>query len=456
MKKRLVLALLVACSDTVKTEPPPGQIILYVDTDAPLPIAADSPGAADAPPPLFDRLRIEILAPGQSAPCAGCENAFAVDTDLFRAANVSVGVYPPPGVSGFRARVRLYAAAYASPSGEPDPAATIERVVVLPVVEEEGRTDITVMLETDTTGVPASLDAPSDPIAGAPTSSLVGTWPGAQRVSCADAQHNGEVCVPGGAFWIGAEHRVFTAIPGHDGLAPRLVVMSPFWIDATEITVAQYRKSKLSAFPWSGQSTGGNVTDFCNLTSAPGAFESRPVNCVTWSQADAYCRSKGKRLPTEAQFEYVVGALVSHTYPWGEDSPACEDAVFGRTGWGIFANDSAPCRSATPPGGTLEVGTGKRDRLVLPTGTIFDLAGNVAEFARDTWNYHDEPCWSPTTIYRDPICSKQGTEGEARAVRGGDWVIAGGELARQGRVVSPPRLATPEIGFRCVRKAATE
>jgi sulfatase modifying factor 1 len=459
MRPRILLALLVACGDTVKTDPPPGQIVLYIDTDAPVPIAPDSPDASDAAPPLFDRLRIEIFAPGQTTPCDGCDNAFAVDTDLFRAGKASVGVSPPAGVSGFRARVRLYPAAYTSPAGDPDPGTVIDRVVALPVVAEQGRIDITVMLETDTTGIPGSLDAPSDPIAGAPSSSLVGTWSGAERVPCADAQHKGEVCVPGGAFFIGAEHRTFTAIPGHDGLAPRLVVLSPFWLDATEVTVAQFRKSKPAAadvFSWSGGTTGVAVTDFCNSTAAPGPFESRPVNCMTWRTADAYCRSKGKLLPTEAQIEYVLGGLVSHTFPWGEDPPACEDAVFGRTGYGIFANDSAPCRSAAPPGGTLDVGSAKRDRLALATGTLLDLAGNVAEFAQDTWNYHHERCWSATTVYRDPVCSKQGIEGTAHTVRGGDWVIPGGELARQGRVVAPVKLATPEIGFRCARKAATE
>lgn len=451
--RRLFFVVLVACGDTVKTEPPPGEIVLYVDTDAPLPVAPDSPGARDAPPALFDRLRIEIYAPGQTTPCDGCVNAFAVDTELFRAAKASIGISPPPGVSGFRARVSLYAAAFTSPAGDPDPAAMIQRVVTLPVVAEQGRTEITVMLETDATGSAATLDAPEDPIAGPPGSSLVGTWPGAQRVACEDAQHAGEVCVPGGAFFIGAEHRAFTAIPGHDGLAPRLVVLSPFWLDATEVTVAKFRASKRFAYPWSGSSTGAGILDFCTLTPSPGAFESRPVNCMLWREADAFCRAKGKQLPTEAQYEYVLGGLVAHTFPWGEDQPTCDDAVFGRTGYGIFANDSAPCLTPTPPGGPADVGSGRRDQLVLPTGTIFDLAGNVAEYTRDTWNRHDEPCWSPTTIMHDPVCTKVSSDGKGNSVRGGDWVVPGGELARQERTYVGGTTSTPEIGFRCARKS---
>ncbi len=455
MKRAVALLALAACSDTVHVQPAPGEILLYVDTDAPLPVAPDSPYAAGAPTPLFDRLRIEIFPPGAAAPCAGCENAFSVDTDLLHAFGASVGIAPPPNQDGWRARVRLFGVARTAPDGTPDPGATIDRVVALPPVAETGKIAITVVLATDDVGEPAALDAPTDPDSlDAPSSSAVGTWPGATQTTCADAPRAGEVCVPGGAFWMGDEHRVFSSIPGHDGFAPRLVVLSPFWLDATEVTVAAFRKVSTKALSWNGNSTGDSLVDFCTFTSQPGAFEQRPIVCVTQTIARTVCQARGADLPTEVQYEYLLGGLVSHTFPWGEDLPACGDAVYGRTGYGIFAGDTAECLTPTPPGGPMDVGNGRLDRLALPGGVILDLAGNVAEWARDDWNRHDERCWTGTGVLHDPLCRGTSADGIASPVRGGDWIVSGGELARAERASAKVGLLTPEIGFRCARKAA--
>ncbi|HEY8075880.1 MAG TPA: SUMF1/EgtB/PvdO family nonheme iron enzyme [Labilithrix sp.] len=455
MKRALVLLALAACSDTVHVEPAQGEVLLYVDTDAPLAVAPDAPDASTAPPPLFDRLSIEIFPPGATTPCAGCVNAFDVDTDLFRTAGASVGIAPTPGEDGWRARVRLFGVAHTFPDGSPDPAATIERVVALPAVADTGKIAVTVVLATDDVGKTAPLDAPTAPDAdGAPSPSAVGTWPGATRVDCADAAPAGMVCVPGGAFWMGDEHRVFTSIPGHDGFVPRLVVLAPFFMDATEVTVARFRAAGQTTLTWSGGSTGDRLTDFCTWTASPGPFEQRPLECIRQLLARATCKASGGDLPTEAQYEYVLGALVSHTFPWGEDLPSCDDAIHGRTGWGIFAGDSAECITPAPPGGPTDVGRGRLDRLALAGGEIVDLAGNVAEWARDDWNRHDEPCWSGAGVLHDPVChGVSAADGAANAVRGGDWLVPGGELQRVERASAPTSTLTPEIGFRCVRKA---
>jgi formylglycine-generating enzyme required for sulfatase activity len=177
---------------------------------------------------------------------------------------------------------------------------------------------------------------------------------------------------------------------------------------------------------------------------------------MNWSSARAVCAAVGAQLPSEAQLEYVESGLGRHAFVWGDDLPTCEDAVFGRTGYGQFASDTAPCKPDVPPGGTRDVGSGARDRLVLETGTLLDLAGNVGEFARDDWNRHDEPCWTAPGVYRDPVCSgKSAIDGASHATRGGDWVVTRGQLTRISRASASPSLLSPELGFRCSRPASS-
>ena len=141
------------------------QILLFVDTDAPLPGAP-----AGAPLALFDRVRIDLLPPGEDTPtCSGCSNEFALTTDELSSLDASVGLAPPAGVSGYRARVRLFVTAFASVSGEPDPDSTIDTTVSLPATLPQTATAITVMLATSDVGtVVGTPEAPVAPTPGAP------------------------------------------------------------------------------------------------------------------------------------------------------------------------------------------------------------------------------------------------------------------------------------------------
>src|SRR5262249_59625054 len=72
----LALVLAVACGPRERVETT-AQVILYVDTDAPVPtLAGAASDAQGARAPLFDRVRIEFLPPGNAAPCDGCSNTF--------------------------------------------------------------------------------------------------------------------------------------------------------------------------------------------------------------------------------------------------------------------------------------------------------------------------------------------------------------------------------------------
>src|SRR5262249_13039476 len=150
--------------------------------------------------------------------------------------------------------------------------------------------------------------------------SAVGTWPQAQRVPCNGDAKPGEVCIPGGAYWMGNPH--VRDLPQTAADEQRLVVLDPFFMDDHEVTVGEFRAllpGKNHAIPWSGSKTGGAYEDYCRWTDAPGPFEGVAMNCVGYPDVRQMCKLKGGVLPSEAQFEYVAGALESRLYPWGDD-----------------------------------------------------------------------------------------------------------------------------------------
>jgi formylglycine-generating enzyme required for sulfatase activity len=427
----------------------PGQVLLYFDTDAPLPVApGERPSLETA---LFDRLRVDIYPPGATTPCDGCSSDFSINTGLFETRSASVGVATRRDESGWRARARLFKEDFADPTGEPDADSTIDVTVALPIVDQDAIFERTILLSTDDVGHPVgSLDAPADPVDGSPVESLVGTWPGAERKDCKGTPPAGTICIPGGAYWMGNPnglgYELTTYVP-----EPRLVVLAPFFLDSTEVTVERYRAAGYkSAGRWSGSSTGATAEDFCTFTVTPGPFDALPVNCISQVDARTYCTAHGGDLPTEAQFEYAASGLVDDPFPWGRDSPDCSDAIFGRSGWGIFSIATAPCKPASPPGSPAAPATGLRDRLDLLGGSVFDLAGNISEFARDSWNRIDEPCWSRAGVYHDPVCTTPSpNDGPLTVFRGGNWVDAAVAMPAYRRRSYSATERGVQFGFRC-------
>ena len=443
------MAVAVGCTQTVAAPPPLGQVVLVVDTDAPVPYAAPQATDPMRPAPLFDRLRVDVLPP-PGASCAPCTREFDVHVEDLQAQSVSVGILPAPGVAGYAARLRLYPARFALASAEPDPDTTIDVTVALPVVGAEGVVHASALLSVDDVAAPKGGDgAPVALALGDPPASSVGTWPGAQRVDCATTPPSGRVCVPGGAFWAGDPPTRVS--PQGEPLRPRLVTLSPYVLDATEVTVAAYRAAgERAGQAWSGGTSGSSFGDFCTFTAAPGAFESYPVNCIFEAAARDYCRKHGGDLPTEMQLEYVDGALESSLFAWGNALPACGDAVYERGGWGILLGTNVDCQPQKAPGGPLPVGSARLDRLDLPTGTLVDLAGNVDELVRDTWNRPDEPCWLRPGIYTDPVCTAPSpADGAQLVARSGNWIseAAGLEAVTRTNVLSTS--IGLDRGFRC-------
>jgi formylglycine-generating enzyme required for sulfatase activity len=460
-------ALVGACT----TPPgPQGQLVLYFDTDAPLADPAQPDSTA-----LFDSLRVEIFEPGSAEPCAKCTRTFGLDAAQVKERRASIGILTRPHTTGYRVRARLWWSGAGAtdeppplnPDGSP-PSSVIEVVVSLPPIDDEGIVSQWILLPTDAVGLPVgTLDSPVATNPGQPPESKVGTWWGARAVPCAGDPNDGEVCVPGGAFWMGNPHvaPIINSVQGKVVLdeadKPRLVVLSPFFLGATEVTVGDMRNSKVRPeLLWSGSSAGDAWLDFCTFTPSPASNEQLPVNCISFARSRAYCQTLGADLPTEAQFEYVAGALRSKLYAWGEDTPApppdgCAEAVLGRGGWGIAMNDASQCKPAAAPGGTLAVGStvpSRRDRTLLPgKAVVHDLVGNVGERTLDVFDRADGPCWSGGGVFVDPLCTQGSNQ---HTIRGGSWLDNARYATAAARHTATDNLAAAEVGLRCARSAA--
>ncbi|MFO0587302.1 MAG: bifunctional serine/threonine-protein kinase/formylglycine-generating enzyme family protein [Polyangiaceae bacterium] len=172
--------------------------------------------------------------------------------------------------------------------------------------------------------------------------------------------------------------------------------------------------------------------------SARPGFEHRPVVQVTWDGARLYCAARGKRLPTEAEWEYAARGAARRRFPWGDEAPRCDGVFFGRTA-------KAPCSSL--PRGAHDVGTAPQDRT--PEG-VFDLGGNVGEWVEDQFLLAHYPSCGTCV---DPKVEEAGTPAEdLRVFRGGSWEST--EIS--SRAATRSRWKRNEVmtglGFRCVSR----
>jgi formylglycine-generating enzyme required for sulfatase activity len=175
-------------------------------------------------------------------------------------------------------------------------------------------------------------------------------------------------------------------------------------------------------------------------TDIAGANENRPINCVSWYEAFAFCIWDGGRLPTEAESNYAAaGGSEQRVYPWGSTTIDCGDANFGGA--------TFPATACVLPGtgATNDVGSES------PTGDgkwgQSDLAGNLWEWTLDWYVPYVTPCQDCAALTL-PLFSSS-----LRTVRGGSFTDGATEQhsARRGRV-NPVTHANND-GIRCARSA---
>jgi len=153
-----------------------------------------------------------------------------------------------------------------------------------------------------------------------------------------------------------------------------------------------------------------------------GGCKDCPVESITWKQASAYCSKLGKRLPTEAEWEYAARAGSSSKW-----------------GCGIMST----CLSG------VAWYSGNSDKHTHPVGTrssnswdIYDMQGNVAEWTSD-WYGHTYYAFSPKD---NP---KGANGGDSHSVRGGSYEDADKYMLPSVRGGFDPAFRETTIGFRC-------
>lgn len=219
------------------------------------------------------------------------------------------------------------------------------------------------------------------------------------------------VLIPAGEFIMGKN-----SLNPTDWQPEHKVKIDSFYLDPYEVTNKQY-------FEFC-QATGNPMPEFWGMKEFKSSmdFPDYPVVGVSFTDAEKYAKWAGKRLPTEAEWEYAArGGLVNKNFPYG-DKLDTTMANFGKRFKGV-----------------IRIGS------FLPNGFgLFDMSGNVWEWVSDNYG-SDYYSASPAANPKGPERSR------FKVIRGGGW--HSGAMCNQTfyRNGLSPSWVDFAVGFRCAR-----
>ncbi|WPU92409.1 formylglycine-generating enzyme family protein [Mucilaginibacter sabulilitoris] len=316
-------------------------------------------------------------------------------------------------------------------------------------------------------------------------------------IPAGNSTHKGMVWIKNGTFMMGGDNKQ----AANDEYPKHKVMVTGFWIDATEVTNAEFARfvkatgyvttaekkpdwnelkkqlppgtakpdDKLlvpASLVFSSPKQAVDLNDYGQWWSwqtganwrhphGPGSNilgkENYPVVQVSWYDAQAYCKWAGKRLPTEAEWEWAArGGLTNNIYPWGNE-PVDSGKPKANTWQGSFPYKNlltdkfyfaAPIKSFKANGYGL-----------------YDMAGNVWEWCNDLYNDKYYASINKPAGVADPQGPAKSFDPEEpyatkRVIRGGSFLCndsycSGYRVAR--RMKSTEDSGMEHLGFRCVR-----
>ena len=258
---------------------------------------------------------------------------------------------------------------------------------------------------------------------------------------------DGMALLPTARFFMGSDDDLPAERPAHQ------VALHGYCMDKLEVTTEAYRacsdrgdcKRAGVTNKWDGI-TAKDAKAYDPLCNAQDASRGRhPINCVDWTMADRFCKAEGKRLPTEAEWEFAARGSDGRKYPWGDTAPsvkhlnACgaECVAWGKKHGaaleGLFT-ESDPW-ATTAPVGSFPGGASLRG--------IEDLVGNVWEWTSDFYGAYTD------ADTNDPVGPASGT---THVMRGGAWNGAYADWVRPSfRFHNSPDTRSHGVGFRCAQ-----
>ncbi len=222
------------------------------------------------------------------------------------------------------------------------------------------------------------------------------------------------VQIPEGPFTMGSDDGDPDETPEHQ------VYLKSYYIDTKEVTQQEYdrfyRMTKrgkpfIPVFE----------EDISNLQGLD-----LPAIGMSWSDAFAYCRWAGKRLPTEAEWEKAARGEGKRKYTWGDTFEMGHANLDGKDDGFKYLAPPASFESGRSPYG------------------VYDMIGNVSEWVADTYEkeYYRE------TPYRDP---KGPGDGDHKVIRGGSWRESPHGARTTNRFPAKMWLTDATIGIRCAK-----
>ena len=224
---------------------------------------------------------------------------------------------------------------------------------------------------------------------------------------------NPMIVIPAGEFIMGSDDG------GMDEQPKRTVYLDAFAIQKYEVMQYEYNEFVTATGHRKPLNRYVKNIEYFNHPNQPAIY-------VSWLDAYEYCKWRGFRLPTEAEWEKAARGTEGQSWPWTEDFEPVFANFKGDSDLGVF---------------TTVVGSYEKDKS--PYG-IYDMAGNVREWVQD---WYDGQYYSKG-VMKNPLGPESGEE---KVLRGSSWRDSLYSGRTSGRLKMIPGYRYEAVGFRCAK-----